>query len=143
MTLHGRDDAPSLMSPDLRVIIEARGDPFDFIHIFDERLAAFHRQESGEFFSMLTHSARGLVQHLALLNAGRESPIIPSGVCGTNGGFGIVGASARHFINTLFRRRIFDGESFSRKARHEFTVDEHFSHRSTLIAPKAHLEISR
>jgi hypothetical protein len=91
---------------------------------------------------MLAHPARGLVQHLALLNAGREAPIIPSGVCGTNGSFGIFGASARNFVNSFFRCGIFDDESFSRQARDKFTVDEHFPHCSTLIAPEALLKIS-
>src|SRR5947209_17117910 len=77
---------------------------------------------------MLAYAARNPVQHLALLYAGRESPVIPRCVRSMNGCFSIFSASARDFIKRLFRRRVLNDKSLSRKAYYKLAVDEHFSH---------------
>ena len=130
MTLHRWNHAAGFVTPDFGVVIKARRDPLDFVHVFDERLAALLRQNRRNPFAVLSQIARGGVQQLALFDPGNKAPIILRLQRGQHRPIGIFRTSTRNFVDNLFGRGILDLESLTRKSRYKLAVNEHFAHRS-------------
>src|SRR5437868_7270960 len=128
MTLDRWDDAPRFVAADLRVIIKTGGDPFNLVHVFDERLAAFARQQHRDLFAPFAYLPRHSVQQLALLNARRPTPISLRRVRSTHGLLDVFGAGARHFIKLFLSRRILNDKRLAREACDKLAVDEHLAH---------------
>ena len=85
---------------DLGVVVEAGGAPLDFVQVLDARLAAFARQQCGEFRAILAEQAGGLVQESRTLHSGHMPPVDLRG----SGARDRVGHVARRPVHHLIHR---------------------------------------
>src|SRR5205085_3028962 len=109
-------------------IIKTGGDPLDLVHIFDERLAAFARQQHRDLFAPFAYAPRHSVQQFTPFNARRPTPISLRRVRSTDGLLDVFGAGTRHFIKLFLSRRILNDKRLAREACDELAVDEHLAH---------------
>ncbi len=132
MTLHRRNHAAGFVTADFGVVIKARGHPLDLVHVFNQGLAALLRQEHRDPFAVLAHIARGGVQQIALFDSWDKAPIVLGFHGRKHRAIGIFAARARNIVDRFFGRGILNRESFARKTRDKFAINEHFLHSSSV-----------
>src|SRR2546422_1462056 len=136
MALHRRDHPAGFVAANFGVVVKTRCRPFDLIHVFNEWLAAFFRQQGSELALVLADIARHRMQQFALFNTRNEAPVILRFQGGYYGAVRVVRTGSRRLVNRVLSRGIFYGEGFAGKTLDKLAVDEHSAHQCSLSSRK-------
>ena len=90
----GRDGVAAGVSADFSIVIEAGGDPFDFVPVLAPRLAAFLRHDRRELFLTSAQVAGDGVKHLCFFYSGKPAPGLEGFAGGANSQIGVSGGAA-------------------------------------------------
>src|SRR5215470_4910145 len=93
---------------DLRVVLEARGAPFDLVEVLDARFAAFERQQPRQLRATAAQQACGIVKELASFERRQTGPMPRRPRCGLTRARDVCWLGVSHLIYGFERCRVDD-----------------------------------
>ncbi len=129
---HGADHASQRVAADLRVVVEARGDPLHLVPVLRKRLAAFLREQDGETFLVLANPAGAGVQLLGSLDAGRAAPLGKRPLRGGHSPVAVGSTGPRRGLDHFFGGGVHDIEDATVACPRPPPADPHLRHANTI-----------